>query len=150
MDTKLSIINQTKGNIPKLPFLAIKNEILGHDYDLSIAFVGKLKSKKLNNTWREKNYATNVLSFSLNKKSGELVLCPEVIKKETKKFNRNFRELLGFLVIHGMLHLKGMSHGAIMEKAEEKYDKKYFNGNRRRLFDYKSSRGRIHQGRKKS
>jgi rRNA maturation RNase YbeY len=62
----------------------------------------------------------------LSKESGEILICPTLVKTETKKFGRNFRELLGFLVIHGMLHLEGMKHGSTMEEAEEKYDQKYF------------------------
>ena len=55
----------------------------------------------------EKDKPTNILSFPLTKNTGEILLCPAVIKKEVKNFNKTFTELLGFLVIHGMLHLKG-------------------------------------------
>jgi len=129
MDEHVSITNQTKGKLPSLPFVLIKNDILGKGYTLSIAFVSTGKSKELNNTYRKKNNPTNILSFPLSKQSGEILLCPTVIKTETKKFGRTYRRLLGFLVIHGMLHLKGMEHSSTMETAEEKYDKKYFSRN---------------------
>jgi len=154
MEDSLSIINKTKKIIPKIDFCVIKNNILGKNYDLSIAFVGEATSRKLNKTWRGKDRATNVLSFSLNKKSGELVLCPHVIKKETTKFEKNFTELIRYLVIHGMLHLDGMQHGAIMDKAEkkysQKYDKKHRSGHRRRDHDDTSHRGRVFKRRKNS
>ncbi|MDO8658970.1 MAG: rRNA maturation RNase YbeY [Candidatus Parcubacteria bacterium] len=102
-------------------FSIIKNDILGKDYSLSIAYVDKKKSKELNKKYRNINKATNVLSFSLTKNSGELILCSEIIKKETKKFGRTFPKLVGYLVIHGMLHLKGMEHSKKMEEMEEKY-----------------------------
>ena len=63
------------------------------------------------------------------KNEGEILICPSVVKKETKKFDRNFKELLGYLVIHGMLHLKGMEHSSRMDKEEKKYDQKYFGRN---------------------
>ncbi len=126
MSGDFSITNKTKGKLPSLPFLLIKNDILGENYSLSIAFIGKAKSKELNNTYRKINKSTNILSFPLSKKEGEILLCPELVKKETKKFGRNFRELLGFLVIHGMLHLEGMEHSSTMERRENFYDKKYF------------------------
>ena len=129
MDEHVSITNQTKGKLPSLPFALIKNDILGKGYTLSIVFISTGKSKSLNNTYRKKNNPTNILSFPLSKNEGEILLCPTVIKTETKKFGRTFRELLGFLVIHGMLHLKGMEHSSTMEAAEEKYDKKYFSRN---------------------
>jgi probable rRNA maturation factor len=126
MEERISIINQTKGKLPRLPFMLIKNDILGKKYNLSIAFIGKTQSKKLNHLYRKINKPTNVLSFPLTKDSGEILLCPALIKTETKKFGRNFHELLGFLVIHGCLHLKGMKHSSTMERREEKYDQKYF------------------------
>src|SRR3989344_1682041 len=103
----------------------IKNDILGKKYSLSIAFVSLKKSQEINKKYRHKNKPTNVLSFALSKNEGELVLCKEVIKKELKKFGRNYRELEGFLVIHGMLHLKGMAHSSKMEKLESLYCKKF-------------------------
>ncbi|OGI57557.1 rRNA maturation RNase YbeY [Candidatus Nomurabacteria bacterium RIFCSPHIGHO2_02_FULL_37_13] len=101
-------------------FSKLKNDILGKQYSLSIAYVSERKSREINKTYRKKDKATNVLSFSLRKNEGELILCPSVIKRETKKFGRNFRELSVFLVIHGMLHLKGMKHGSRMEREEKK------------------------------
>ncbi len=137
MSGSFSITNKTKMQIPRLPFSAIKNDILGKNYALSLACVDKEVSRKINRTYRKKNKATNILSFAFSKTEGEIVLCPSVIKKEiqnkNKHFGKNYRELLGFLVIHGMLHLKGLRHGGIMEKAEKKYDQKYFYRNRRRF-----------------
>jgi probable rRNA maturation factor len=129
MEENFSVINQTKGKLPSLPFLLIKDDILGKKYILSLAFITKTKSKYLNNKYRGKNNPTNILSFPLSKTEGEILICPDVVKTETKKFGRTFRELLGFLVIHGILHLKGMEHGGIMERRELKYDKKYFSRN---------------------
>ncbi|MBI2630891.1 rRNA maturation RNase YbeY [Candidatus Nomurabacteria bacterium] len=108
-------------------FSKIKNDILGKDYSLSMAYVSEKKSRELNKKWRGKDRATNVLSFALSKNLGELILCKAVIKKEAKekKYDRNFQNLLGFLVIHGMLHLKGLEHGKKMEQLEKLYCKKF-------------------------
>ena len=131
-------------------FEKIKNDILGKKYSLSIAFVSENKSQELNKKYRRKDKPTNVLSFSLRANMGEIVLCEPLIKREAKKLDKNYSKWLGFLVIHGMLHLKGLEHGVTMEKLEEKYDQKYFYRNRRRLKDDKSRGGRILEGRKKS
>lgn len=156
MEENITITNKTKGKLPSLPFVFIKNDILGEKYSLSIAFVGEKKSQEINKIYRDKNKPTNVLSFPLSKTEGEIVLCLSLIKKESKNkeknFGKNFRDLLCFLVIHGMLHLKGMEHGSRMEREEklycEKYDSKYWSGNRHRLINDKSRSGRIHQRRK--
>ena len=79
------------------------------------------KIKEINKRYRNIDKPTNVLSFSLRKNEGELVFVQKRNKKRTKKFDRTFPELLGFLVIHGMLHLKGMEHGSIMEEAKILY-----------------------------
>ena len=88
----------------------IKNDILGKDYSLSLAFIDEVTSQRLNKTYRKKDKPTNILSFPLSKTEGEILICPVVVKRELKKFGRTYRQLLGFLVIHGCLHLKGMRH----------------------------------------
>jgi probable rRNA maturation factor len=133
MQDNFSVINKTKSKIPNLPFSTIKEDILGKKYSLSLAFIGKEKMRKLNKKYRNKNKITNILSFPLSKNEGEILICPSILKNETKKFGRTYTQLLQFLVIHGMLHLKGMQHSSRMEIAEKKYDKKYFHWNRSRV-----------------
>ena len=154
MEENFFIINKTKGELPSLPFVKIKNDILGKKYSLSIAFVNKKKSKEINKKYRGKDRPTNILSFPLRKNEGEIVLCKDVIKHEAEESDQTFEQFLGFLVIHGMLHLKGLEHSSTMDKLErfyfKKYDQKYFSRNRRGILDDESRGGRIHQGRKKS
>lgn len=123
-DTTLNVRINTKGKLPRLPFVDIKNLVLGKNYDLSIAFVGKTISQKLNREYRGKNKPTNILSFANSTTSGELILHLDTIKKDAPLFSLNLKDFTIFLIIHGCLHLKGMDHGAIMERAEKKYFKK--------------------------
>src|SRR5258708_10967341 len=151
MEENLSIINKSRILLPSLPFLDIKNDILGTNYSLSIAFVGSSKSKEINKKYRNKDKPTNILSFPLSKKGGEIILCSAIIKKESadkeKNFGKNLRNYLQFMVINGMLHLKGMEHRSRMEKAEKfyckKYDKKHINRHRRGLHGHPGGSGRI-------
>ncbi|MFA6353501.1 MAG: rRNA maturation RNase YbeY [Candidatus Paceibacterota bacterium] len=131
-------------------FSIMKNDILGKNYSLSIACVDERTSRKINKKYRKIDKATNILSFPLRTNVGEIILCPAVIKKGAKKFGRTFDQFLGFLVIHGMLHLKGFEHSSTMERLEEKYDQKYFSGNRRGIFHDASCGRRISKRRKKS
>ncbi len=135
-------------------FEKLKNDILGKQYSLSIAYVSEKKSREINKTYRNKDKSTNILSFALRENEGELVLCPAVIRREAKDFGRTFSQFLFFLVIHGMLHLKGMRHSSTMERAEkfysQKHDQKYFSRNRRRLLHDESRGGRVSKRRKKS
>ncbi len=98
-----------------------KSKILGKHYDLSIVFVGREKSRKLNRLYRNKDYEPDVLSFVVSDTQGEIFINPHIAKTKARTFDMTYEKYLYFLVIHGMLHLNGMSHGAKMEKAEQKY-----------------------------
>ena len=116
---KTEVINKSKGKLPRLPFDDLKNEILGETYDLSISFVTPKESQRINRTYRQKDYATNILSFELSKKSGELVIEPGCVRRDAVNFDMDYKNFLTYLLIHGMLHLKGMEHSSKMEAKEK-------------------------------
>lgn len=118
-------ISATVKHYPRLPYEEIKNDILGRSYDLSLTFIGATRAKTLNESHRGKSYVPNVLSFPLDAQHGEIYIAPMVAERECKKFNLSPRGYIGFLFIHGCLHLKGLAHGDTMDKAEKKYCKKY-------------------------
>ncbi len=120
-----SITNKTKGKPPRLPFVDIKNHILGEKYELSLVFIGEKKSSNLNRIYRGKNKTANVLSFPLSKREGEIFICLEKAKREAPNFEESFTNFVGFLFIHGLLHLKGMQHGSRMEKREKILRKRF-------------------------
>lgn len=115
-----TITNFTKGKLPRLPFVQIKDAVLGKNYKLSLVFIGERRSKKLNIQYRDKHKSANILSFTLDKKTGEIFITPVRARREAKSFDRKYENFIAFLFIHGLLHLKGMDHGSTMEKAEEK------------------------------
>ena len=125
MEERFSITNKTKDTLPRVPFALMKDKVLGKNYNLSLVFIGETKSRQLNNTYRGKNKPTNILSYQLDKNNGEIFITPKVLKREMKKFGRNYDNFTAFLFIHGLLHLKGMTHGSTMEKAEEIFRRKF-------------------------
>lgn len=120
-----SIINKTKGKLISLPFENMKNEILGKKYSLSLVFVGDVRSKKLNAKYRGKKKPANILSFSLSNTEGEIFINPNQARKNSKKFNTTKSKFIGFLFIHGLLHLEGYSHGSTMESMEKTLKKRF-------------------------
>ncbi len=112
-----------KSRLPRLPFLAMKEKILGKSYELSVVVATPALSKKLNRERRGKNKPTNILSFELAKDSGEIVLELGCIRRDAPKFSMKYGEFVRFLFIHGLLHLKGHAHGSTMEKQEKKWMK---------------------------
>lgn len=119
-----SLTNTTRSKF-RIPFEDIKNDILGTKYQLSLSLIGEKRARAINRQSRQKEYAPNVLSFPLNKSTGEIYLTPAVAKREAKSFDHNEREHLVFLYIHGLLHLQGYDHGPKMESLEQKFLKKY-------------------------
>lgn len=102
-----------------IPFDRIRDDVFpSKKYELSLVFVDKKFSHQLNKKFRGKDGPTNILSFPLAKNSGEIFIDLDTAKKEAKDFDMTFREFVIFLFIHGLLHLKGMEHGATMEKRE--------------------------------
>jgi probable rRNA maturation factor len=120
-----SIINHLKGKLVSLPFSQYKNTILGKKYDLTINFISDKEIQKLNQIYRNINKPTDILSFPLNKNTGEIFICLKVAAKKAPCFNRTKTNYLAFLVIHGLVHLKGFEHSAKMERVEEKYRKNF-------------------------
>jgi len=103
------------------PYNKIKCAILGADYDLSLVFIGKERAATLNKQYRKKTYSPNVLSFPLSETAGEIFICPTVATREALKFNLTTHGYIGYLFIHGCLHLKGYDHSDTMDKLERTY-----------------------------
>jgi probable rRNA maturation factor len=119
------ISKRTKDKLPRLSFVSIKNTILGKEYYFELSFISSKKQKELNSKFRGINKTTNILSFPLSEKSGEITIDLKKVKKDAPLFDMSYSQFLKLLVIHGMLHLKGFDHGAIMEKQEKKFLKKF-------------------------
>jgi len=116
-DEHFGIQNLTKGKLPRLPFRNMKNAVLGHNYTLSVAIIGNALSRKLN-ARRGKNEPTDILSFPLDKTHGEIFLNLTIAKKRALDFGQTFKNFVGYLFIHGLVHLKGLDHGSTMERIE--------------------------------
>lgn len=114
-------ISSTIKTYPRLPYQKIAAAILGPTYDLSLVFIGRDRAKTLNQTSRGKSYVPNVLSFPLTDTAGEIYIAPTTAETESKAFDLTPRGYVGFLFIHGCLHLKGLDHGPQMEKLETQY-----------------------------
>lgn len=115
----------TVKSYPRLPYQKMKEDVLGLHYELSLVFVGKTRAQALNRTHRNKTYVPNVLSFPIDTHIGEIFITPEVAKKEAAAFGMTRNGYIGYLFIHGLLHLKGHTHGSAMEKAEARYTSRY-------------------------
>lgn len=88
------------------------------DSELTIRLVDNDEACELNNTWRGKDYATNVLSFPADIPEGlldipllgDLVICVAVVEREAAEQGKELAAHWAHLVIHGCLHLLGYDH----------------------------------------
>jgi len=90
-------------------------------WEISLVFAGERRAKSINQRLRNKDYVPNVLSYETGKKSGEIIICLEVARKQAPDYELPYTAFVGFLFIHGLLHLKGYPHGTTMERYERDY-----------------------------
>jgi rRNA maturation RNase YbeY len=128
LETKNLTVIRKQGPLPDVPFLLIKEKILGKKYDLTVVFCTPQESERWNSTYRGKEYPTNILSFPLSKKEGEIYICLSVVRKDAATFGMSYARFLHLLFIHGCLHLKGHGHGSTMETLEESNLHHFFRG----------------------
>ena len=85
-------------------------------WDLSILFCGNNCIRSLNDRYRNKNEATDVLSFALDETKkgrylpGDIVISLETLEENAAFFKVQPDEELRRLLVHGILHLDGMDH----------------------------------------
>lgn len=95
--------------------------------EVTIRFVDAAEGQTLNQHWRGKDYATNVLLFPYQQEPllhGDLVICPAVVLREAAEQNKSPEAHFAHLIVHGILHLQGFDHetnaadAALMETRE--------------------------------
>lgn len=115
-----------RSQIPKsfwgLSFHKVISAILGKSKYISIVFIRQDKMKRLNKKFRSKNHSTDILSFPLQS-GGEVFLSINDVRKKAKLFKIRSADYLPYLLIHGLLHLKGYRHGSKMDDKEKTFCK---------------------------
>ncbi len=79
--------------------------------ELSIALVGDQDMQRLNRDYRGLNETTDVLSFPLGEEDfGEVIISWPRAREQAREFGHSLNRELGFLLVHGILHLLGYDH----------------------------------------
>ena len=95
-------------------------------YELSITFMDDKAIQAVNAEYRGKDVPTDVISFALEELSegevaivqqsdmpvilGDIVISIDTAKRQAAEYNHTFERELGFLALHGFLHLLGYDH----------------------------------------
>lgn len=133
IDDNQLVEEKTKEMLLNLLEFAAKFENIDLDNtEMSLSFVDKNEIQEINRDYRGKDVPTDVISFALNDETdeieilgleeeintlGDVIICVEIAKEQAQEYNHSFDREIGFLAVHGFLHLLGYDH---MEEADEK------------------------------
>lgn len=87
--------------------------------EVSVVFCDDENIQVLNNSFRDEDKPTNVLSFASNDGIaleswspllGDVILAQETLEREAKAQNKTFTDHMTHLLVHGFLHLVGYDH----------------------------------------
>lgn len=120
---RLSLVVQYASDASDLPRRAqIRRWIqraLGRSAEITVRFVDEAEARSLNRDYRNKDYATNVLTFEYGEThtveggsvlSGDIVICTPVVAREAAQQRKPLMDHYAHLVVHGVLHLQGFDH----------------------------------------
>jgi len=86
---------------------------LSSDAEITVRIVDAEEGQALNRDYRQKDYATNVLTFDYTQApivTADLVLCAPVIAREAKENKKTLQAHYAHLLVHGTLHAQGWDH----------------------------------------
>jgi len=114
---------------PKEKVIAFLKKVCEHEgldkVQFSVSFIDEENMRFLNKTYRGIDNSTDILSFAVQdgnddfdfptgrsryRNLGDMLICPEVCMRNASDFGVESKEELHRLLIHGILHLKGMDH----------------------------------------
>ncbi|MFN8955716.1 MAG: rRNA maturation RNase YbeY [Burkholderiales bacterium] len=108
--------------LPRHVVLRAIRHALADDAEITVRIVGEEEGRALNNSYRKKDYATNVLTFDYEQEPvvvADLVLCAPVVAREAKEQGKTLAAHYTHLLVHGTLHAQGWDHENSTADAKE-------------------------------
>lgn len=96
-------------------YLSKQFELDSQRIEISLRIVGAEEGRTLNQQFRQKDYATNVLTFEygtdpLGTLRADIVLCYPVLAEEARAQHKALQHHAAHLTLHGLLHALGYDH----------------------------------------
>ncbi|MGP7819049.1 rRNA maturation RNase YbeY [Niallia sp. 01092] len=113
-----------------IQFAAVKQGLEG-DVEMSVTFVDNDRIQEINKEYREKDQPTDVISFAMEELGegeiqlvgvnmprvlGDIIISIDKAQEQALEYGHSYMRELGFLAVHGFLHLLGYDH---LTKEEE-------------------------------
>lgn len=104
---------------------AAEKEEVESGSELSVTFVTNDRIREINREYRDKDYATDVISFALEEMVegeievsgsdlprvlGDIIISVKKAEEQADEYGHSFAREIGFLAVHGFLHLLGYDH----------------------------------------
>ncbi len=131
---KVNYFNQTEEDIDKVTeLISFVFKKVWDRHTMQIIFVSLDEIHEMNKTYRNVDRPTDVISFPNDEKDdnslGDIFICLDKAREQASDYGHSFEREVGFLSVHGYLHLKGYDHHSPEEekemiKAQEKILKK--------------------------
>src|SRR5699024_10268166 len=118
--------------LQRLIIFTAEREGVSREAEMSVNFVDNKEIQELNRNYRQQDKTTDVISFALQESVegeldivgediplvlGDIVISVDKAKGQAMEYNHSLERELGFLTVHGFLHLLGYDH---MTAEEEK------------------------------
>ena len=110
---ELADIAHHKAALPRAFVNRCIRSALAHDAEITVRIVDAQEGQSLNRSYRNKDYATNVLTFDYMQSPtvmADLVLCAPVVAREAKEQDKSLQAHYAHLLVHGALHAQGYDH----------------------------------------
>ncbi|MEY4726621.1 MAG: Endoribonuclease YbeY [Pseudomonadota bacterium] len=110
---ELTDVARHKAALPRAFVNRCIRSALAHDAEITVRIVDAQEGQSLNRSYRNKDYATNVLTFDYMQAPrvmADLVLCAPVVAREAKEQGKSLQAHYAHLLIHGALHAQGYDH----------------------------------------
>lgn len=85
---------------------------------IKIIEVSRRDSRRFSLRYFKKEKPANVLSFFYSPRYGEILICPEVIRRDAKKLGYTYKYQVTWMILHGMIHLAGLHHEGSRQAAK--------------------------------
>ena len=125
---KIEIPADWEEKINQVAAICLKEEQIPEEAEVDLLFVDNEAIREMNREYRDKDTATDVLSFPMYEADeelddeeeilfGDIVISLERAQEQCVEYGHSLEREVMYLLVHGLLHLAGYDH---MEEEEKK------------------------------